>query len=186
MASGDDALRVLQNISTQLDMVIKLLLERQGTTAVPPHARPPFQNARGAPGKRGPSAPIPHIAPDSDLDSDYGDPEVRAKSPRDWTGDSMQGKHFSECPAEYLELVANRLDYFASQNESEGDPESIKKARYNRLDASRARGWAERVRNGRGTPSRPAKPFDDTIPFSWVIGFIIPALGALHSALSVL
>lgn len=89
---------------------------------------------------------VPAIASAADLDSKYGDPEVKAKSPRDWTGETQQGKRFSQCPAEYLDMVADRLDYFAGREE---DP---KKARYNRIDASRARGWAQRKRAGWTAP----------------------------------
>lgn len=77
-----------------------------------------------------------------DLDGEHGNPVVKAKDPRDWTGEPMKGRRFSECPANYLDLIADRFDYFASQEQD------AKKARYNRLDAARARGWAERVRNG--------------------------------------
>lgn len=102
----------------------------------------------------------PIVASDADLDSQYGDPEVRAKSPRDWTGDSMTGRKFSECPPEYLDMVADRLDYFASKEE---DP---KKAGYNRKDAARARGWARRLRNGWKPAETPASDFgNDNIPF---------------------
>jgi hypothetical protein len=186
MASGDDALRVLHEINHKLAEILAILALRQVGAQIAPGTRP----AQGL----GPSSPPsgqgtpPRIASDSDLDSDYGDPEVRAKSPRDWTGPSMQGKRFSECPAEYLDLVASRLDYFANQNEAAGDAESVKKARYNRLDASRARGWAVRIRDGHVPTRHVPEPFgdDNDIPFSWVIGFIVPALGALHSAVSVL
>lgn len=99
---------------------------------------------------------VPAIASAADLDGKYGDPEVKAKSPRDWTGDSMQGRHFSQCPPEYLDLVASRLDYFASANASSEDAEDRKKARYNRLDASRARGWAQRLRSGWKAPEATA------------------------------
>lgn len=110
---------------------------------------------------------VPAIAPDHDLDSKYGNPAVRAKDPRDWTGESQLGKPFSECPPAYLELVADRLEYFASQEED------AKKARYNRLDASRARGWAQRLRTGwkapeavAGFPSDNGAMVDsDDIPF---------------------
>ena len=95
---------------------------------------------------------VPAIASDSDLDSKYGNPEVKAKSPRDWSGDSQQGKRFSECPPEYLDLVASRLDYFASQTEGSQDAEEQKKRRYNLIDASRARGWAARLRAGWTAP----------------------------------
>jgi hypothetical protein len=79
-----------------------------------------------------------------DLEGPHGDPIVKAKDPRDWTGEPMKGRHFSECPPDYLDMLAERFDYFASQ---EQDP---KKAKYNRLDASRARGWALRIRQGGG------------------------------------
>jgi hypothetical protein len=59
----------------------------------------------------------------------------------------------SECPPAYLDLVASRLDYFAAKEED------AKKARYNRLDASRARGWAARLRNGWKPAQRESEPF---------------------------
>lgn len=91
------------------------------------------------------------IAPDSDLDGQYGDPIVKAADPRDWTGPTQKGKRFSECSSEYLELVASRLDYFADQAEKENKLTSTGKpvAPFNRREAARARGWAKRVREGR-------------------------------------
>jgi hypothetical protein len=83
-----------------------------------------------------------------DLDGPHGDPEVKAKDPRDWTGAPMKGRKFSECPAEYLDMLADRFDYFAEREED------AKKAGYDRLDAARARGWAERVRNGDAEPPK--------------------------------
>lgn len=116
------------------------------------------------------------VASDSDLDGKYGDPEIKARDPRDWTGPSMQGRRFSECPAEYLDMVAERLDYFAEQAEEEGKTTSSGKpvAPYNRKDAARARGWAARIRSGRHVQTTPPSdgwasgadaPTDDDIPF---------------------
>ena len=111
------------------------------------------------------------VASDRDLDSQYGNPEVKAKDPRDWTGAVMKGRRFSECPPEYLELVASRLDYFADQNRELADdqqtpPENVqellKKAKYNRIDASRARGWAQRKRNGWQPPAPEPDAFGTT------------------------
>lgn len=108
---------------------------------------------------------VASVASDRDMDSQYGNPEVKAKDPRDWTGITMKGKRFSECPPEYLLLVADRLDYFSDQNRTlaedqqtppENVQELLKKARYNRIDAARARGWAARLKAG-WTP-----PADDT------------------------
>lgn len=116
---------------------------------------------------------VPAVASDADLDGKYGNPEVKAKPPRDWTGDDPKGKRFSECPAAYLDLVASRLDYFAEQNAASEDEAERKKARYNRLDASRARGWAARIRGGyvapaqdEGFPSDASAPLtSDQVPF---------------------
>lgn len=120
---------------------------------------------------------VPRVAPDSDLDGQYGNPSIRAKDPRDWTGDSQLGKPFSECPPAYLDLLADRFDWFAEKAEEEGTTTSAGKpvAPYNRKDAARARGWAARLRAGwkplvepAGFPSdaTPAPVTDnDDIPF---------------------
>lgn len=89
--------------------------------------------------------------PDALLAGPYGDPEVKAKDPRDWSGDSMKGRRFSECPPEYLDLLAKRYDYFASTEED------AKKAGYNRKDGQRARGWAQRLRSGWTPPAGAAR-----------------------------
>lgn len=73
----------------------------------------------------------------------HGDPIIKAKDPRDWSGDPMTGKHFSECPPEYLDLLAERYDYFATK-----DDQTPEKIRYAKLDASRARAWAAKLRAG--------------------------------------
>ncbi len=78
----------------------------------------------------------------------HGDPTVKAKSPRDWTGPDMKGRKFSECPPTYLDLMADRFDYFASK---EGADE--KDVRYAKLDAQRARAWAARLRAGWTAPA---------------------------------
>lgn len=90
--------------------------------------------------------PANDAAPTVDLDSQYGDPVIKAKDPREWTGDLMKGRKLSECPANYLDLLAARYDWF---NQSEEDP---KKKKYNSLDAARARGWAARIRAGYKPP----------------------------------
>lgn len=94
----------------------------------------------------------PAGAPSVDLDGPHGDPEVKAKDPRDWTGEPMKGRRFSECPPVYLDLLADRYEYFATQEPDE------KKRNYNRLDAARARGWAARKRSGWTSPVAAAEP----------------------------
>lgn len=98
------------------------------------------------------------VANDADLDGQWGDPIVKTKDPRDWSGESQIGKPFSECPPVYLDLVASRLDFFAEKAEAENTLTSGGKpvAPFNRRDAARARGWAARLRNGWKPPSADA------------------------------
>ncbi len=86
-------------------------------------------------------------------DGPHGDPVIKAKCPRDWTGEPMTGRRFSACPPEYLDLLADRYDYFA------GKEEDATKRRYNDLDANRARGWAARLRAGWTSPTPDAGGF---------------------------
>ncbi len=89
------------------------------------------------------------IAPDRDLDSQYGDEKVRL-DPRDWTGASFKGRKMSECPADYLELLANFYDWSAQKAADANERYNGKPvAPYKRKSAERARGWAKRVREGK-------------------------------------
>jgi hypothetical protein len=130
-SSMSDAIAILTDIRNLLRQLVDA---RTKTGAVPPM----------------PTSHAP-IAPDSDLDSQYGNPVIKTKDPRDWGGDSMMGRKFSECPADYLDLVASRLDYFAEKADAEGKTTGSGKpvGPYNRKDAARARGWAKRIRSGR-------------------------------------
>lgn len=103
--------------------------------------------------------PSTSAVPERLLEGPHGDPIVKAKDPRDWAGISQQGKRFSECPPDYLDLVAERCDYFLTRSEAElaeantahdrDAADAAKKSiKYTRLDAQRARGWAARLRSG--------------------------------------
>lgn len=108
----------------------------------------------------------PEIASDKDLDSKYGDPEIRF-DPKDWTGDSCKGLRMSECPAEFLDMIAETFDYFARKAEDEHEHYNGKPtAPLKRKDAARARGWARRVRAGKGN-RRAAETHDDDAPGTW-------------------
>ena len=85
----------------------------------------------------------PLIASDEDLDSQYGNPKVYS-DPKRWEGPSMKDRLYSECPPEFLDILAGSLEWLAGQLEKEGKPN----AGYKRKDASRARGWAKRLRAG--------------------------------------
>lgn len=125
-------------------------------------------------------------ASDADLDGQHGNPEVRYDpKEKHWSGASFVGRRFSQCPADYLDAMAKSLEASAwgLDKGAEEDPTDAeakrKKARYKRIDAARAKGWAARVRAGRVdhtlVPSRsdgsrrietPADDFDDgSIPF---------------------
>ena len=104
-------------------------------------------------------APAPtRVASDRDLDGQYGNPIVRYP-PRGWRGSpSYTGKRFSECPPEYLEVLAEEKAELAVR------PKEGKErfARYDELDAARARGWARRLRAGwkpRTSPSQASGDF---------------------------
>lgn len=107
------------------------------------------------------------VAPDHDLDGQYGDPLVK-KDPKRWDASqgSYAGCHYSECPPEYLDVVAEFKDWQAMMDEKKGTEDDKRKAHFNRLDAARARGWAQRLRDGYQAPVRVAEPVDDnSIPF---------------------
>lgn len=92
---------------------------------------------------------MPATADDRDLDGKWGDPEVRFE-PRDWTGDRCKGRKFSQCPAPFLDLMAEALDYFAAQSDAKDEKTDKGKrvSEFKRADAARARGWAKRIREG--------------------------------------
>ena len=124
----EETLRLLRSIDATMRAVLLVLSEKRNDE---------------------PSAPT---ANDSVCNGPHGDPVVKAKDPRDWTGPPMKGRKFSECPPEYLDLLADRYDYFATKDDA--DEKAVK---YAKLDAARARGWAARLRGGWVAPA-PAPP----------------------------
>lgn len=99
--------------------------------------------------KRVAASSAANVATDADLDSQYGDEEIRF-DPRDWTGTKSYKKlRMSECSPEYLDVVALCFDGLARKNdidgkEYKGEPQS----KFDRRTAARARGWAVRLRSG--------------------------------------
>ncbi len=100
------------------------------------------------------SATGPAVAPDSELDSRFGDPTIR-RDPKYWAGASYVGARYSECPSEYLIIVAESLEYFVEQDKAKANPRKNDKGvpywQYNMKDAARARGWARR-NHGKSKP----------------------------------
>lgn len=89
------------------------------------------------------------IASARDLDGPHGDPMIRKDPPR-WSGTSYVGYKFSETEPDYLECVASFKDWAADNPR----PGKERYARYERADAARARGWAERLSKGWQPPVR--------------------------------
>ncbi len=108
------------------------------------------------------------IAPadDADLDSQYGDEEVRKDPPR-WKGESMVGRRLSETTPEFLDSYAGFKMWQAAKDAEAGDE---KKADYRRRDAARALGWKARLLKRQPQTAKPATvsqmPSDgDELPF---------------------
>lgn len=89
------------------------------------------------------------VATDAELDSRYGDPDIK-RDPSRWTGPSFVGSRYSESSPEYLDCVADFKDWQASKDEASGakDSKGRPKANWARKDARLARGWAARLRSG--------------------------------------
>jgi hypothetical protein len=104
------------------------------------------------------------VATDADLDGRYGDPEVKRDPPR-WDGESFKGRRYSACSSAFLLDLANFLDWKAGKTEEEGDPGRLRFARYDRLDAARARGWAARIDAGQVAQDDPTDESGSEIPF---------------------
>jgi hypothetical protein len=105
------------------------------------------------------------IATDRMMDHEKGDPLVKL-TPRDWKGVSMKNKHFSECPPDFLDVLAESFDFFAKKNDERGEktPQGKPKGDFDRWGAKLARGWAKRLRDGwqpkaKPEPKTAANPF---------------------------
>lgn len=93
----------------------------------------------------------PVAADDSELDGQYGNPNVKYEPDRYYKGSFRgAGKTFSECPVDYLEALAKSFDASASSKRRKGEE---KNADYAEKDAARARGWAKRLRDGWVAPA---------------------------------
>lgn len=138
MATGEDAVRLLESIDSTLKAMLALAQQRTAQVRA--------------------SQPKP-VASDRDLDGRYGNPELKFM-PRDWTGPSFKGSRLSECPADLLDLVAETFDYFAAKADEKHEITEKGKpvSEFKRADAARARGWAKRIREGVHTPAGSGSP----------------------------
>lgn len=109
------------------------------------------------------------IATAKEMSGQYGDPQIRF-NPKAWplTKGDFKGVPMSQCPAEFLLLYAEAKDFFGQQADERHEKANNGKPKgdYDRLDARRARGWAQR--NQGKTPARPSAPgFDDDTDVSY-------------------
>ena len=102
---------------------------------------------------------LPNPADDADLDSQYGDPEVR-RDPKDWQGSTFVGARYSQCPPDYLRSLAGLLAWQARKSDEKNDLASNGKPRsaYLLRDAARALGWARRAETRPTATRRPTNP----------------------------
>ncbi len=78
--------------------------------------------------------------------------------PKRWTGPDRKGQNFSACEPEFLDLLADAYEWFAQRDDETNavDKNGAPKSKWSRLDAARARAWAERLRGGSGGWRLPA------------------------------
>jgi hypothetical protein len=119
--------------------------------------------------KQAASAPTNEVADDADLDSQYGDEEIkRMPSEKYWQGADFAGSVMSACPADFLDAFAKYKDACAYMNEKSGDEAKAKYIGYDRKSARRARGWSARVKSGKVVQTKRAahdEEGDSAVPF---------------------
>lgn len=117
----------------------------------------------------------PQVADDADLDSQWGNPQVRKNPPR-WQGQDCTGLNYSDCPPEFLDTLAGFLDWQAGKAEEKNETTTQGKPRgpLIRRDAARCRGWAARIRAkatahrkpvNAGVSQRGSMNEDEDVPF---------------------
>ena len=103
------------------------------------------------------------VADASDLDSQWGDPEVK-RDPPSWTkkgGPPVAPRAMSQGPADWLDAVASFYDWQAGKDDetrktyTNKKGEEVETAPFKRRDAARARGWSARVRAGKVVQREP-------------------------------
>ncbi len=136
----------LERIERKLDQLLSRMGASTGAGASMGGA-----SAGGARAAAPPASAGGEVASDADLDSARGNPEVRFV-PKRWSGADMKGRRYSECEPEFLDMLADALDWFAQRDDESGavDKNGNPKSKWGRLDASRARGWSRRIRGDRG------------------------------------
>lgn len=87
-------------------------------------------------------------ASDAELRGQYSDPSIK-KDPKRWAGASYAGCHYSECPSDYLLVLAEFLEWKAEQEKKKPEPKKHRNGKsffweFDLQNARLARGWARR------------------------------------------
>lgn len=96
-------------------------------------------------------------ASDRELNGQYGNPVID-RSPKNWTGEALQGRNFSDLHPATLRALARHYALLAEWHDEQGNRDNRGRPRstWARLDASRALGWALRLeRQGHRGPATP-------------------------------
>lgn len=106
------------------------------------------------------------IASDYEMGGQYGDKPVK-KDPKRWLeggGESYAGCTMSQCPSDYLMVLAEFYDWQADMDDKKGKTfvnkkgETVQSSTYGRKDAALARGWAKRNASAQAAPQAPSAP----------------------------
>lgn len=139
---GDD----LTRLEAKIDEV--LMMVRAMRSSAPPRA----------------TAGAVQVADDADLDSQYGDEQIRKMpSPKYWNGADYTNENMSSLPSDFLRAYAKYKSACAYMTRKNGDPEKLKYADYDDKSARRALGWAAR-NEGKALEGVVEDP-NDVIPF---------------------
>ena len=112
-----------------------------------------------SPGASRSAQATPRAVGTSGTSFDRNDPVVKLL-PRNWPGEDLRGKRYSECPPNFLGMLAHVLDAFADKAEQDGDPQKLRYAKWDRENAETARRWREQL-EAKGSTSDDFGPPDD-------------------------
>ena len=150
---------------TEIDHLEAILLEQRRTNMLLERliggGLPPRPRGDAVAPVRGTGAASKDVADDADLDGEWGNPKVRRNPPL-WHGQDCAGMSYSDCPPDFLDTLADFLDWCARESDKKNELANNGKPRapYLRKDAARARGWA--LRNG-SRPTRTVVKGDKTV-----------------------
>ena len=114
---------------------------------------------------------------DHQLENDWAN-KIVSKDPRRWTGESMVGRRYSDCSAEWHDSMAGLCE-FKAQKGREETPVRLKNNgrpwhESDAFEAKLCRAWARRIRATRGgaaaatdaaEPAADSETLDPSIPF---------------------